>query len=80
MSTNNLEIARRFDSRGMNCPMPIVRTAQEMKTLKTGELLEVLAYQAKSVSDFTAWAKTTGNPLVESSVENGVYRFVFRKR
>jgi tRNA 2-thiouridine synthesizing protein A len=74
------EIAQRVDARGLSCPMPIVKTAQAMKTVAPGALLEVLATDPGSVKDFTAWAKTTGNELVESSVEDGVYRFVLRHK
>ncbi len=77
---DELEIAERIDSRGMSCPMPIVKTALAMASLKSGQLLEVVAYQSKSVGEFTAWGKSTGNPLVASSEDGGVYRFVFRKR
>ncbi len=79
MTIDKLGISGRIDSAGMSCPMPIVKTALAMAALQTGQLLEVVAYQAKSVGEFTAWGRSTGNSLVESSVESGVYRFVFRK-
>jgi tRNA 2-thiouridine synthesizing protein A len=44
-----------LDARGLNCPMPIVRTAQAIKTLTTGQLLEVLATDPGSVADFAAY-------------------------
>jgi tRNA 2-thiouridine synthesizing protein A len=68
------------DARGLNCPMPIVKTAQAMKGLASGGTLEVLATDAGSVKDFAAWSKTTGNPLVEQSADGGVFRFVLRKK
>ncbi len=74
------EIAQQVDARGLSCPMPIVKTAQAMKTVSPGALLEVLATDPGSVKDFAAWAKTTGNELVEQSVEGGVYRFVLRHK
>lgn len=73
-------VAQRLDTRGMSCPMPIVKTAQAMASLASGRLLEVIACSPKSITDFSAWAKSTGNPLVESSAEGGVYRFVLRKK
>ena len=51
-----------------------------MKELSPGELLEALATDPGSVSDFKAWARTTGNPLVEMGEEGGVYRFVLKKK
>ena len=75
-----LAISHTIDARGLSCPMPIVKTAQAVKGLVSGQLLEVLATDAGSTKDFAAWCKTTGNELVESSVEGGVYRFVLRRK
>ncbi len=75
-----LEIAQRVDAKGLSCPMPIVKTAQAIKALTTGQLLEVLATDPGSVKDFEAWSKSTGNALVEQTVESGVYRFVLRHK
>ncbi|MGZ8437456.1 MAG: sulfurtransferase TusA family protein [Candidatus Limnocylindrales bacterium] len=73
-------ITQRLDTRGLSCPMPIVKTAQAMASLAPGELLEVIAYSPKSVGEYHAWSRTTGNPLVESSAEDGVFRFVLRRK
>ncbi len=75
-----LEITTHVDARGLSCPMPIVRTAQAMKNVTTGQLIEVLATDPGSVKDFEAWAKATGNSMVESGVEGSVYRFVLRHK
>jgi tRNA 2-thiouridine synthesizing protein A len=70
----------KVDARGLNCPMPIVKTAQAVKTLASGQTLEVLATDPGSVKDFAAWSKTTGNEIIEQSVDGGVYRFVLRRK
>ena len=69
-----------LDARGLKCPMPIVKTAQAIKTVEQGELLEVLATDPGSVADFAAWSRSTGNDLVESSIQDGIYRFVLRRK
>jgi len=69
-----------LDARGLNCPMPIVKTAQAIKGLTSGQTLEVLATDPGSTKDFEAWSKTTGNLLVEQTVDGGVFRFVLRKK
>lgn len=74
------QIAQRIDAKGLNCPMPIVRTAQAIRGLASGDLLEVLATDPGSVRDFAAWSRTTGNELVEQTVDGGVYRFVLRRK
>jgi tRNA 2-thiouridine synthesizing protein A len=75
-----LEIAQRVDAKGLSCPMPIVKTAQAIKALASGQLLEVLATDAGSVKDFAAWSKSTGNDIVEQSADGGVFRFVLRRK
>jgi tRNA 2-thiouridine synthesizing protein A len=75
-----LQIAQTVDARGLSCPMPIVKTAQAVKALPSGALIEVLATDAGSVKDFAAWCRTTGNELVESSSDGAVYRFVIRRK
>jgi tRNA 2-thiouridine synthesizing protein A len=78
MSTE--QVAQVVDAKGLSCPMPIVKTAQAIKGLASGQLLEVLATDPGSVKDFAAWAKTTGNAIVEQTSEGGVFRFVLRKK
>jgi tRNA 2-thiouridine synthesizing protein A len=70
----------KVDARGLNCPMPIVKTAQAVKTLASGQTLEVLATDPGSVKDFAAWSKSTGHEIIEQSVDGGVYRFVLRRK
>jgi len=75
-----IEILQQVDARGLSCPMPIVKTAQAIKTVDSGALIEVLATDPGSVKDLAAWARTTGNDLVEQTVDGGVYRFVVRRK
>jgi tRNA 2-thiouridine synthesizing protein A len=75
-----LVMTRTLDVKGLSCPLPIVKTAQALKQLAPGDLIEVLATDPGSVKDFAAWSKTTGNPIVETSQEGGVFRFVLRKK
>ena len=75
-----IEVSQHVDARGLSCPMPIVKTAQAIKLVTSGELIEVLATDPGSVKDFAAWSRTTGNELVEQSVDGGVFRFVIRRK
>ncbi len=68
------------DLKGLSCPLPIVKTAMAIKGLQSGELLEALATDPGSVPDFAAWCRSTGNELVEQTTDDGVFRFVIRKR
>ncbi len=73
-------IAKTLDLKGLSCPLPIVKTAQAVKELASGDLVEALATDPGSVADFAAWCKSTGHELLEQSEADGVYRFVIRKK
>jgi tRNA 2-thiouridine synthesizing protein A len=75
-----VEITQTVDAKGLSCPMPIVKTAQAIKTVESGEVIEVLATDAGSVKDFAAWCRSTGNELVDQSSDGAVYRFVIRRK
>jgi tRNA 2-thiouridine synthesizing protein A len=75
-----MQVAKTVDAKGLSCPLPIVRTAQAMKELASGQLLEVLATDPGSVKDFAAWSKSTGNEISEQTQDGGVFRFVLRKK
>ncbi len=75
-----MDIKLKVDASGLSCPLPIVRTAQAMKTVAPGELVEVLATDPGSVKDFDAWSKSTGHSLVEQGSADGKFRFVLRHK
>ncbi|HEY7701374.1 MAG TPA: sulfurtransferase TusA family protein [Candidatus Limnocylindrales bacterium] len=75
-----IEVETTVDARNLSCPMPIVKTAQAMKTLASGTIVEVLATDPGSTRDFVAWCKSTGNELIDQSLDGGVYRFVIRRK
>jgi len=76
----SITIATTLDLKGLSCPLPIIKTAKAMKALAPGELLEAFATDPGSVPDFKAWAKTTGNPLIQSTQEAGVFHFILKRK
>jgi tRNA 2-thiouridine synthesizing protein A len=74
-----LEISQTIDARGLSCPMPIVKTAQAVKSLPSGAVVELLATDAGSIKDVAAWCRATGNELIEQTSDGAVYRFVIRR-
>ena len=67
-----------LDTKGLACPLPILKTRKALSEMAKGAKLEVLATDPGSVPDFKAFCEATGNDLVEHSEENGVFRFVIR--
>ena len=72
-------VVKSLDLKGLSCPLPIAKTAQAIRDLVPGDLLEALATDPGSVPDFKAWCQNTGNELIEQTEEAGVYRFLIRK-
>jgi tRNA 2-thiouridine synthesizing protein A len=77
---SNLDIKVKVDASGLSCPMPILKAAQAVKSVQTGELVEIVATDPGSVKDFDAWARSTGNALVEQDAVGGKFRFVLRHK
>lgn len=71
--------AQTLDVKGKACPIPVVKTAQAMKELSSGDLLEVLATDPGVEPDMQAWTKQTGNELVSIEQQADVFRVLLRK-
>jgi tRNA 2-thiouridine synthesizing protein A len=69
-----------LDARGLNCPLPILRTKKALTDMASGQVLRILATDPGAVKDFQAFAKQTGNELVSSEEANREYTFLMRKR
>ena len=67
-----------LDAKGLNCPLPILKARKALKEVPAGGTLEILATDPGSVADFEAFCRQTGNELVESKSEGGVYTFLIR--
>lgn len=70
---------RLLDARGLLCPMPVVKAGKEMRSLEPGQVLKLLATDRGSLADVPAWAEDTGNELLESREEDGVFVYLIRK-
>lgn len=68
-----------LDARGLNCPLPILRTKKSMNGMAAGEVLKVVATDPGSVKDMEAYAKQTGNEIVGTSESSGEFTFYIKK-
>ncbi len=67
------------DCTGLACPLPVVKTAQAIKNLAPGQVLELLATDPGVEPDMRAWSSRTGNDLLGISQEAGVFHILIRK-
>lgn len=71
---------RELDVKGLNCPLPILRTKKALSEMSTGEVLHVLATDPGSAKDFQAFARQTGNELLSSVEANQVFEFYLKRK
>jgi len=75
-----LHADKEIDTRGLNCPLPILKAKKALADMSSGELLKVLATDAGSVRDFQAFARQTGNELVEQTTSGADFMHVLKRR
>ena len=76
----NLTIAKEVDTKGMACPLPILKAKRALAEVSSGELIRVVATDPASVRDFQAFAKQTGNELVDQTNTASEYIHILRRR
>jgi len=69
-----------LDARGLNCPLPILKTKKAIKEVPVGETLKVLSTDPGSVKDMDAFCRTTGNDLMETGQDGNTYTFLIRRK
>ena len=75
-----MESQKEIDTRGLNCPLPILKAKKALAELQPGQVLKVLATDPGSVRDFQAFARQTGNELVEQSSAGAEFIHYLRRR
>ena len=78
--TTSHQVDLTIDAKGQKCPMPVLLLSRGIKKLESGQVLVLEATDGGSRSDIPSWAKDTGNELLEQSAEDGVFRYVIRKK
>lgn len=73
------EITETLDARGLNCPLPILRTKKAIAQLQAGEVLEVTATDPGSLKDMQSFCTQTGHELLESNQSGADFVFQIRK-
>ena len=75
-----MEAQKEIDTRGMNCPLPILKAKKALADMSSGDVLKVVATDPGSVRDFQAFARQTGNELVEQESSNDEFIHFLRRR
>jgi tRNA 2-thiouridine synthesizing protein A len=75
-----MNIDKELDARGLNCPLPILKAKKALSEMGSGQLLKVMATDAGSVRDFQAFARQTGNELIEQQTAGNDFIHILRRR
>lgn len=75
-----MDATKELDARGLNCPLPILKAKKALADMTSGQTLKVIATDAGSMRDFQAFAKQTGNELVEQLTQGSDYITVLKRR
>lgn len=71
---------KELDARGLNCPLPILRTKKALTELASGQVLRIVATDPGSVKDFAAFARQTGNALLGSNAHDKEFEFFMQRK
>ena len=75
-----MQFDKDLDTRGLNCPLPILRTKKALADLQSGQVLRVVATDPGSVKDFETFSKQTGHALLSHGEANGEFTFLMKKK
>jgi TusA-related sulfurtransferase len=75
-----METSKDLDTRGLNCPLPILKAKKALADMVSGETLRVFSTDPGSMRDFQAFARQTGNELVEQTTQGADFIHLLRRR
>ena len=75
-----MQFDKDLDTRGLNCPLPILRTKKALANLQSGQVLRIVATDPGAVKDFEVFSKQTGHRLLSHGEANGEFTFLLKKK
>ena len=75
-----MKFDKEIDTRGLNCPIPILRAKKALNDMQSGQVLRILATDPGSVKDFQAFSKQTGNELLAHGEANREFTFLLKRK
>ncbi len=74
-----MKVDKVMDLKGLPCPMPVVKVSKGIKEVEVGQVIEAISSDPGSLADFPAWAKTSGNEILETVQEDGLIKFYIKR-
>jgi tRNA 2-thiouridine synthesizing protein A len=77
--SEDIKVDKVMDLKGLPCPMPVVKVSKGIKEIEIGQVIEALSTDPGSLTDFPAWARTSGNEILGSDQEGDLIRFYIKR-
>ncbi len=74
-----LQADKELDCKGMLCPMPVIKVSKEIKSMQVGQVLKMIATDKGSPADMQAWARQTGNQILDAHEEGNLFIFFVQR-
>ncbi len=77
--SDDIKVAKVMDLKGMPCPMPVVKVSKGIKEVEIGEVIEARTTDPGALTDFPAWARTSGNEIIKTDQGDEVIKFYIKR-
>jgi tRNA 2-thiouridine synthesizing protein A len=77
--SDEIKIDKTMDLKGLPCPQPVIKVNKGIKEIGVGQILEAITTDPGALSDFPAWARTSGNEILETEQKDGLIRFIIKR-
>jgi tRNA 2-thiouridine synthesizing protein A len=78
--SDEIKVVKVLDLKGLACPMPVVKVSKGIKEVAIGDIVEAQTTDPGSLTDFPAWAKTSGNEIVKTDQQEKLIRFYIKRK
>jgi tRNA 2-thiouridine synthesizing protein A len=77
--SEEIKVDKVMDLKGLPCPMPVVKVSKGIKEVDVGQVIEAISTDPGALADFPAWARTSGNEILDTVQDNGVIKFYIKR-
>ena len=77
--SDEIQVAKVFDLKGLACPMPVVKVSKGIKEVEVGQVIEAQTTDPGALTDFPAWARTSGNEILKTDQEEKLIKFYIKR-
>ena len=74
-----IKVDKVMDLKGLPCPMPVVKVSKGIKDVQVGQVIEALTTDPGALTDFPAWARTSGNEILKTDQDSGIIKFYIKR-